>query len=360
MAQTIVNPKDTDVIIQLNDAINAITNDVGFMMNSGLFEVKLTPRDAVIEQINQANKRGMLGLTSKRERNKVKQTKRKTNQFAVQTMFQSTIENLTFEDVDQVAGGWDKATELQINDLMIDKMTAQRESMDSSQEFMVWTASQGITLNPKDGSEIVNMFDIMEVTRPVVNVDLTDVSLNLLAWMGEFRNRVMKDNKRSNNQGEIEIFVTDDVFTKFVSHPSVYSAYQMAYQGRGREYLDNVATPFGTTRKGNYGIVRDFAWEGVRLIVAPQDFILEEAEDLNDTFDAVAEDSGFAVVRGIRDSYKLLYSGNNSLTNPQLARYYAVRSPIIEDSYFEITASSAPTAYTTIPELCYEFKFKTK
>lgn len=359
MAQDIINPKDTTAIIQMNDAINEIETESGFMLNSGLFAESLTPRDAIIEQITKDHTRGMVGFTSRREREKVKQTKRQEVQFALQLPYLETIDELAKEDVYQVAVNWHTATETQIMDLYIDKLTAQRESIDNSLEFIVWTASQGVTLDPRNGETALDMFKTMGVTRPVVNLDLTDPSLNLLVWMGEFRNRVMKDNKRGNNQGLIEIFVTDAVFSAFVGHSSVFSAFQMAWNGTGKAFLDNVVTPYGTTKKGNYGIVREFEYGGVRLVVAPQNFILEQSESTDDQYEAVKPDSGFAVVRGIRDSYKLMFGASNSLTDPQLARVYAKRSAIIEDAYFEFTASSAPMAYTTIPELCYEFKFKT-
>lgn len=360
MAQTIVNPKDTTAIIQLNAVINEIETGVGFMKNSGLFAESLTPRDAIIEQISKQDKRGMLGFTSRRERNKVKQTKRKEVQFALQIPYQETIEDLTKEDVYQVAKSWNDATEEQIMDLYADKVTAQRESIDNAHEFIYWTASQGQTRDPATGEVILDMFEITDTTRPQVNLDLTDPAINLLTWMGEFRNRVLRDNKRGANQGMIEIFTTDAVFSKFVSHPSVLATFQQAYMGTGKAYLDNVVSPYGTTKRGAYGIVREFEWNGVRLIVAPQSFILEDAEDINEEYEAVAEDEGFAVVRGIRDSYKALFGQNNSMTNSALAKVYATRSAIIDDAYFEITASSAPMAYTTVPELCYQFKFKTK
>ena len=360
MAQDIINPKDTTAIIQLNAVINEVQTGVGFIKNSGLFTESLTPRDAIIEQIKKEDKRGMLGFTSRRERNKVKQTKRKEVQFALQIPYQETIEDLTKEDVYQVAKSWNDATEEQIMDLYEGKLTAQRESIDNAHEFLYWTAAQGQTRDPATGEIVLDMFQVTDTTRPVVNLDLTDATLNLLTWMGEFRNRVMRDNKRGSNQGTIEIFTTDAVFTKFVSHPSVLATFQQAYMGTGKAYLENVVSPYGTTKRGEYGIVREFEWNGVRLVVAPQTFILEDADDITDEYEAVKENEGFAVVRGIRDSFKALFGQNNSMTDPSLAKVYAYRSKIIDDAYFEITASSAPMAYTTAPELCYQFKFKTK
>lgn len=358
MAQTIVNPKDTTTLIVLNATINTIDTGVGFMKNSGLFKEELTPRDAILEEIKKADKRGMLGFTSRRERNKVKQTKRKAKQFAIQIPYQETIENLTKEDVHQVAASWNDATEEQIMDLMTDKITAQKESMENAQEYLVWNAAQGITRDPLDGSEVLNMFEVTDTTRPVVNLDLTDPTINLLTWMGEFRNRVLRDNKRGNNSGTIEIFVDDATFTKFVSHNSVLATYQQAYTGTGAAYVQNAVAPFGTVKRGNYGIVREFEWNGVRIVVAPQSFVLEDADDETVEELAVEAGEGFAVIHGIRDAYRLYFSQNNSMTDNTLDKFYAYRSPIIEDSYFEITASSAPMAYNTIPELSYKFEFK--
>lgn len=359
MAQDIINPKDTTAMLLLHDVINEVDTGVGFIKNSGLFEETLSHRDTIVEQIKKADKRGMLGLTSRRERNKVKQTKRRETSFSLQIPYQETIEEVGKEDIQQVAKSWNDATEENIMDLYNDKIVAMKESIDNSHEYMYWTGAQGITRDPFDGSVVLDMFKQTGITRPVVNLDLTDASLNILLWMADFRNRVLRDNKRSNNEGLIEIFVTSEVYSKIINHPSVLATYQMAYNGTGKLYLDNLGTPFGTTRRGEYGIVSDFEWQGVRFVVAPQTFIFEDADDL-EVEDAVAEDSGFAVVRGIRNVFKAVFTESNSLTDNSLSKYYAYRSPVAYDSYFEMTASSAPIAYTTAPELCYEFKFKTK
>lgn len=362
MAKDIINPKDTTSIIQLNEAINEIETGVGFIKNSGLFREELTPRDAIIEQINKERERGMLGLTSRRERNKVKQTKHKQKAFAIQMPYQETIEEVAKEDVFQVAKSWNDATEEQVEDLYIEKMTLQRESIDKAHEFLYWTAAQGQTRDPKDGEVVLDMFEITGTTRPEVNLDLTDPTLNLLGWMGELRNQIRRANKRGSQEGVIEIFTTQAVFSAFVSHPSVLAAYQMAYQGRGKEFVQNAVSPFGTTYRGEYGFVSEFEHDGVRIVVAPQTFILEDGDVMDDgtytgEFDAVAANTGFAVVRGVRDGYKAYFGQDNALDAGELRKVYAWRSPIIERAYFEITASSAPMAYTTVPELCFKFNF---
>lgn len=355
---TIVNPKDTTALIQLNEMITTIDTEVGFISRSGLFEEELTPRDAVIDEIQKHRKTGMVGLTSRREGNKVKVAKGKTKQFALQIPYMAMIDQITKEDVHQVATSWSEATELQITDLYIDKATTQREAMDKSLEFMMWTASQGKTLNPEDGSVVVDMFDLTETERPVEALDLTDVNLNLLLWMGSFRNRVLRENKRGSNNGIIEIFVTEAVFNKFVGHNSVIDSFNKAYNGRGDEYYEKLKTFKGTTARGIYGTVMEFEHNGVRLVVAPQDFTLENEEDEFTQYPAVPENEGFAIVRGIRGAYKAMFSQNSSLTDNSLSKFYASRSAIKDDSYFDFNASSAPIAYTTIPELCYKLTFK--
>lgn len=363
MARDIINPKDTTSIIQMNDVINELEVNVGFLMNSGLFTEELTARDTVVEQINKQNKRGMLGLTSRRERNKVKHTRRKAKQWSVQIPYQETIEEVTKEDVFQVAKDWETATEEQIMDVYERKLIPMKESIENAREYIYWTAAQGITRDPRDGSVVLDMFEKHGINRTEIDVDLTDLSLNLLVWMAEFRNRVVKDNKRGSTQGVIEIFVTQEVFSAFVKHPSVFAAYQMAYQTRGKEYLDNVARPFGTTTRGAYGIVQEFEHDNVRIIVAPQTFILEDGDVYEDgtydSVDAVEAGTGFAVVRGVRDAFRAYFSQSNDLMSGGLAKTYAWRSEIKDNAFFEMTASSAPIAYTTAPELCYKFKFKT-
>lgn len=363
MAKDIINPKDTTAILQMNDVIKEIETGVGFLSKSGLFREELTKRDTIAEEIQKQNKRGMLGLTSRRERNKVKHTKRKTEQFAVQIPYQETIEQVNKEDVFQVATSWNDATEEQIMDVYIDKLTPMKESIENAREYLYWTAAQGITRDPRDGGVVLDMFAKTGVTRPEINVDLTDMTLNLLTWMGELRNRVVRDNKRGSTQGTIEIFTTQEVFTKFVSHPSVFAAYQMAYQGRGQEYIKNVIGPYGTLTRGEYGLVSEFQHDNVRLIVAPQTFILEDGDIYEDgtadEVDAVEAGTGFAVIRGVRDAFRAYFSQSNDMIDSGLAKEYAWRSEIKDNAFFEMTASSAPIAYTNAPELCYLFKFKT-
>jgi len=363
MARDIINPKDTTAIIQLNEVIKEIETGVGFIMNSGLFNEELTPRDTIVNEIEKQDKRGMLGLTSRRERNKVKQTRRKTKQWSVQIPYQETIGEVTKEDVFQVAKSWEDATEEQIMDVYERRLIPMKESIENAREYLYWTAAQGQTRDPRDGSIVLDMFEKHGITRPEINVDLTDLTINLLTWMGELRNRVMRDNKRSGSQGTIEIFVTQEVFTKFVQHPSVFAAYQMAYQTRGQEYIDKVVKPFGNVSRGAYGIVSEFEHDNVRLIVAPQTFILEDSDIYEDgtadEVDAVEAGTGFAVIRGVRDAFKAYYSQSNDLISGGLAKEYAWRSEIKDNAYFEMTASSAPIAFTTAPELCYKFIFKT-
>ncbi|QIW91533.1 major capsid protein [Acinetobacter phage vB_AbaM_D22] len=363
MAKDIINPKDTTSILQMNDVIKEIETGVGFLSKSGLFREELTPRDTIVEEIQKQNKRGMLGLTSRRERNKVKHTRRKTEAFSVQIPYQETIEEVTKEDVFQVAKSWNDATEEQIMDVYERKLIPMKESIENAREYLYWTAAQGITRDPRDGSVVLDAFAKQGVTRPVIDVDLTDMTINLLTWMGELRNRVTRDNKRGSSQGTIEIFTTQEVFSKFVSHPSVFAAYQMAYQGRGQEYITKAVSPFGTLSRGAYGLVEEFEHNNVRLIVAPQTFILEDNDIFEDgtaeEVDAVEAGTGFAVIRGVRDAFRAYYSQSNDLLDGGLAKEYAWRSEIKDNAFFEMTASSAPIAYTNAPELCYLFKFKT-
>ena len=353
MAKNIVNPKDTTSLMQLNEVISEIQTGVGFLKNSGLFDEQLTPRDAIVEQINKATQRGMLGFTDRRTREKVKQTRRKQQGFSIQLPYQETIEEVTKEDVYQVAANWDVATEEQVMDLYIAKMTAQRESIDNAQEYLVWTAAQGQTRDPFDGSVVLDMFTQTGVTRPTKTLDLTNAAFDVVAWMSEFRNEIVKANKRNAVLGTIEIQVAQNVFSKLIAHPSVRGLYNAGWQTVKQEYV-NKMTNIGRVTRGDYGIVSEFEENGVRFVVAPQTFILE---DTGAEAKAVEDGKGFSIVRGIRDGYKMFYGQNNSMTNPALSKVYATRSAIIDDAYFEITASSAPMAYTTIPELCYDFTF---
>lgn len=359
MAKDIINPKDTTSMLQVNEAINLIKTEVGFIREAGVFDESYSRRDTFLEEVKANEKRGMLPVTSRRERNKVKHTKRKAKQFSVQMWYQESIEEVTQEDVYQVAASWEDASEEDIMQLYIDKMTIQRETIDNSHDYMMWTAAQGITRNPEDGSVILDVFAQTGIARPQVTLDLTDLNLNILTWMAEFRNRVARDNTRQTTQGMIEIMVDQTTFNAIVDHPSIRAMYQQAYAGRGQEYLDKAVAPFGKVARGKYGFVSSFEYGGVVFIVAPQKYVFSESEDISEEVDAVEAGKGFAIVHGIRGAFKMVYGQNNSLTDNTLAKVYAYRSPIISDAYFEITASSSPMAYTTVPELCYEFTFKT-
>lgn len=353
MTTNAINPKDTTTLIGLDSAINEIQTGVGFLRNSGLFDEQLTPRDTILQEINKATQRGMLGFTERRGREKVKQTRRKQKAFSIQLPYQETIEEVAKEDVYQVAKSWNDATEAQVMDLYIRKMTAMKESMDNAHEFIVWTAAQGQTRDPFDGEVVLDMFAEMGVTRPTVTLDLTNNTFDVIAWMAEFRNQIIRANKRNVNLGIIEIMVPQAVFTKIIGHPSVRGLYNAGWQTQKQAYVDKV-TNIGSVKRGDYGVVSEFEENGVRFVVAPQVFILE---DTGEEFLAVEENKGFSIVRGIREGYKMFFGQSNSLTDSSLSKVYAKRSPIIDDAYFEITASSAPMAYITVPELCFDFTF---
>lgn len=353
MTTNAINPKDTSTLIGLDAVISEIQTNVGILRNSGLFTEELTPRDTIVEEINKATQRGMLGFTDRRSREKVKQTRRKNEAFAIQLPYQETIEDLTKEDVYQVAKDWDTATEEQIMDLYIKKLTAMRESIDNAHEFIFWTAAQGKTRDPFDGSVVLDMFAKTGVAQPTKTLDLTNNSLDVIAWMAEFRNEIVRANKRNSVVGTIEIMVSQAVYNKIIAHPSVRATYQVGWQASKQEYVNKV-TNIGRVSRGEYGVVSEFEEHGVRFVVAPQTFILE---DTGEEYEAVAQTKGFVITRGVRDGYKAFFGQSNSMTDPSLSKVYAKRSAIIDDAYFEITASSAPIAFTTVPELCFEITF---
>ena len=350
----VVNPIDLYSVINLTDAINSVDPQYGWLMNSNLFDVKGQTTDTLLYEINGVRKQTMIGLTSRTEREKVMGARRRKKSAGLVVPYMSTIDQVTSDDVRNISKTWDMVSQEDMMTIFTEKLTEQRANIELSHEYMILSAAQGITRDPLDGSEVVNMFDVHGVTQQVVTWDFTDVNFSPIRAINELRNKLVRDNTLSSTVGLIEVLVGVDLFDAIVTHAEMAERYVSAFAGVGVQAL-LASTPYDFDTRTAYGITNMFEWNGIRFMTYPTNFRLEDGS-LADPL--IADDEGFCMCRGVRNLYRGAYAPDTRLVNVNTVgqAMTAYRTAIIDESYFNIVAESSALYYMTAPELALKIE----
>lgn len=350
----IVNPYDFSALIDLTDPINELDSEYGFLTNSGLYQESGTALEAIMYDVEASSKSSMVGFTSRRERNTVKDTRYSNKKQAIAIPYIKHSAQIAREDLAGRAADWRTAREETIAEVFTEKLQSLRLNLDQSHEYMAWTAAQGRMCNPADQSVNLDMYDKNGVARPTLTWNVASPDFDLIGAINSLRNQLATLNKLSGSIGLIDIPVGAGAFNKIVTHPQLAQLYVSAYQGRGREAIAN-PVPWSDVNITQYGVTSIFEFGGVRFIVYPQNFFDEEG----DAITPVANDKGFTICRGVRGLYKAAFAPDNNLDSlGQVGqRMYAWRTPLVDRHHFEIIAETAPVYYMTRPELSIEITF---
>lgn len=352
---TVVNPIDLYSRAELTEAIMSIDPQYGWLINSGLYNTRGQTTESIIYDIEGTRKQTMIGLTSRTERERVMQARRRKKSANLVIPSLSTIDEVNVEDVRGIAKSWDDVTEESINDLFVEKLTEARANVEVSHEYMALTAAQGVLKDPLDGSEVVNMFDVHGVAQSVVTWDFTDVNFSPIRAINELRNKLTADNTLSSNVGVIEVLIGVDAFDALVTHSEIAERYLSAFNGRGVEALTG-STPFDFNTRTAYGITNVFEWNGIRFLTYPTNFRLEDGTNADPV---IADDEAFCMCRGVRNLYKGAFAPDTRLTSLGTVGQPMVawRSELRDDTYFNIYVESHPLFYMTAPELALKIEF---
>lgn len=350
----IVNPYDFSTLVDLTESINIIESEYGFLTNSGLYQESGTVLDAVMYNVETASKSSMVGFTSRRERNTVKDTRYKKQMQHLAIPYIKHSAQIAREDLAGRAVNWATAREETIAEVFTEKLQSLRLNLDQSHEYLAWTAAQGQMRNPEDQSINLDMFEKNGVARPTLTWNVNDPDFDLIGAINALRNQLATLNKLTGSIGLIDIPVGAGAFNKIVTHPQLAQLYVSAYQGRGREAIAN-PVPWSDVNITQYGVTSTFEFNGVRFIVYPQNFFDEEG----DAITPVANNKGFTICRGVRGLYKAAFAPDNNLDSlGQVGqKFYAWRTPLIDRHHFEIIAETAPVYYMTRPELSIDITF---
>jgi hypothetical protein len=345
---TIRNPLDFSTTLDLTDAIQQLTPEFGAINNSGLFRKKGTTEDAVLYEINQGVQSTMVGLTSRRERDTVKNARGRKKQQALYIPYMKHSDQITRDDVKGIVRDWKDLTVESVTDLYVEKLASLKRNFEQSHEYMAITAAQGVTRDPLDGSVIVDMFALNGVTQTEVTWDFTNPDFDIIAAVRDLKERTVRANVWGGSISSIDVVVGSNLFTKIVSHPQFAELYVMAMSGRGQEAINN-SRPWADVVMSQYGITSSFTFDGVRFMTYPSTFRNEDGEAVN----VVEANEGFTIVRGLTGMYEARFAGDNNLDSiGQVGQpIFAWRTPLVERYQFEIICESAPLYYATHPEL---------
>lgn len=351
----IVNPVDLYTRVDLTDAIAAVDPQYGFLLNSNLFDARGQTSEAVLYDVTGVRKQTMIGLTSRTERERVMQGRRRKRHTSLVIPYMSTIAEVTRDDLQDIVRSWNDVSQETLNEAFEEKLTESRANIELSHEYMILSAVQGITRDPLDGSEVVNMFDVHGVTQSEVNWDFTDVNFSPITAINALRNKLTADNTLSSTVGVIEVMLGVDAFNALVTHSELAERYVSAFAGRGVEAL-LASTVYDFDTRTAYGITNVFEWNGIRFMTYPTSFRLEDGTEADPL---IENNKGYTICRGVRNLYKGAYAPDNRLTSLGTTgqAMTAWRTPLIDETYFNVIVESAPLYYMTAPELAVKINF---
>lgn len=342
------NPLDFSTTLDLTEAVNELAPEYGAINNSGLFRKKGTTEDAVLYEINQGIQSTMVGLTSRRERNTVKNARGRKKQQALYIPYLKHSDQITRDDVKGIVRDWKDLTVATVSDLYLEKLAGLKRNIEQSHEYMALTATQGRTRDPLDGEVIADMFAINGVTQTEIEWDFTDADFDIIGAVRDLKERLVRANIFGGSISSIDVVVGSTLFNKIVTHPAFAELYIMAMSGRGMEAVNN-SRPWADTVMSKYGITSQFTFDGVRFLTYPMVF----RNEAGDVVQPIADLEGHTIVRGLSGMYEARFAGDNNLDSiGQVGQeIFAWRTPLVERYQFEIITESAPLYYATHPEL---------
>lgn len=345
---TIRNPLDFSTVLDLTDAVNQIDPEFGAINNSGLFRKKGTTEDAVMYEINSGLNSSMVGLTSRRERDTVKNARGRKKQQALYIPYMKHSDQITRDDIKGIVRDWSQLTVQNVSELYVEKLSGLKRNLEQSHEYMALTATQGVTRDPLDGSVIVDMFALNGITQTAIEWDFTNPDFDIIAAVRDVKERLVRANVWGGSISSVDVVVGADLFTKIVSHPQFAELYAMAMAGRGQEAINN-SRPWADVVMSKFGITSSFTFDGVRFLTYPSVFRNEDG----DLVQPVANLEGHTIVRGLSGMYEARFAGDNNLDSiGQVGQpIFAWRTPLVDRYQFEIITESAPLYYATHPEL---------
>lgn len=355
---TIVNPLDQSQFIDITGSLRQVEYPYGAFSKTGLFTPDYVTTRAVMAEVDQRGLGKMTGFTSLRERDAMRTSKEYRKAVALSIPHMKLAESITYEDLANKVANWQTLTQearaITINDATLDRLERMSLALTQNMEYIAFTAAQGIMLDPADGSEVANMFDVLGVSRLTETLDLTDTTIDLFAWAQALKARIQRASKVTPIVPMIDIIVDPADMQKIAAHPSLAALRSNLLFGRGAEgvqlastllYSQQVLTQHGISDVFDLG-------NGVRFMTYPSTFTRYDGT----VVEATVAGKAFTVLRGVPDLYRSVYAPAPyfSYLGQVAQETYAWRTPIVHDQHFEVLLETSPLFYMTQPELAVD------
>lgn len=352
---TIVNPKDSSQFIDITGAFKQVQYPYGAFSKTGLFSPEFVTTRAIIAEVDNRGLGKMTGFTSLRERDAMRTTKEYRKAVALSIPHMKLAESITYEDLANKVANWQSLTqgdrEITVQDATLDRLERMSLALTQNMEYVALTAAQGIMRDPKDGSAVADMFDILGVSRLTETLDLTDPSLDLFSWSLALKAKLQRASKVSPVIPMIDIVVDSKDMQKITAHPSLAALRANLLFGQGSAGVGLSSTLlYSSLNLTTHGISEVFdLGNGVRFITYPTHFTRYDGT----VVEATVVGRAFTVLRGVPDLYRSVYAPAPyfSYLGQVAQETYAYRTPIKNDQQFEVLLETSPLFYMTQPEL---------
>lgn len=360
---TIVNPLDPSQFIDITGAFKEVQYPYGAFSKTGLFTPEYVTSRSVIAEVDNRGLGKMTGFTSLRERDAMRTAKeyRKAVPLAIPHM--KIAESVTYEDLANKVANWQSLNQtdrgITIQDATLDRLERMSLALTQNMEYIAFTAAQGVMLDPADGSEVANMFDVLGVTRLTATLDLTDTTLDIFSWSQALKAQIQRASKTTPVIPTIDIVVDPEDMQKITAHPSLAALRSNLLFGTGSAGVGLSSTLlYSTLNLTTHGISEVFdLGNGIRFITYPTYFTRYDGT----VVPATTAGSAFTVLRGVPDLYRSVYAPAPyfSYLGTVARETYAWRTPIIHDQHFEVLLETSPLFYMSQPELSVDITVTT-
>lgn len=363
MATKIVNPLNTSRLIDVTDAFNTVAYPYGAFSKTGLYTPDYLNTTTAIAQVDQNGLGKMTGFTSREERNGFRTAKKRNKAIALAIPHIKIEESITYEDFAGRIASWDGLTavaqEATVQDATLDRLDRMSLAMTQNIEYLALSASRGVMLNPEDGEEHTNMFDILGYDKVTETLDLTSQTLDVLAWSVKLKESLQKRNRVSPVIPTVDILVNSADMQAIQSHPSLSVLRANLLVGGGLAGL-GVASKllYSQTVLTDNGVGQVFdLGNGVRFITYPASFTRYDGT----VVEATTQGTAHTILRGVSGLYRVAYAPAPyfSQLGSVGSEVYAWRTPITNDQQFNVGIESSPLFYMSQPDLAVEIKIKT-
>lgn len=356
---TIVPQLDPNTFVDVTAPYNEVRYETGAFAETGLYTPEFVKQTTIVAKINDSGLGKMTGFNSRRERDADRTAKSQEKFVPLHIPHIKIVEAVTYEDLaEKISGNWidlkPEEKEMTIGEATVDRQARMSIAMAENHEYLAYFAAQGVLLDPRDGTEKLNMFSALDVTRLTHPLDLTDVNLDLIAWSKALRGKIQRANKTSPTIPTIDIIVDEADMAAIAGHASIQALRSQLITGTGSlAVAQNLL--WSTQELTKHGIVDVFdIGGGVRFVTYPKDFVREDGTVVN----ATAEGSAFTVLRGTSGIYRSVFAPAPyfSTLGKVGSKFYSWRTPIVNDQHFQVGVETSPLYYMAQPELSVDIQ----